>query len=398
MIKKLRIKFICINMATVVVMLCAIFSLFYISKTNNMENESLRSMQMAMDQPRMMEGPVMDNHLPYIIIQVNEGKTIEKVDSGAYTITNQSALEEIVSEVMNSNKTYDVISRYSMRYLKQDRMNAHFIILSDISDEINTLNSILRVCILIGIFSFLAFLVISILLSKWAIQPVEEAWNQQRQFVSDASHELKTPLAVICTNSDLLSSNEYSDEEKNQFISNIQTVSRHMKVLVEQMLELARADNGTIKSTMEEVDVYPVVSEVALTMEALLFEKGHEITLDLCEDVKVIANREKLGQVVEILLDNAGKYASENGKISISLKKFKHHCVFYVANEGSPIPKTELNNLFKRFYRLDSARQRDGSFGLGLSIAYQFVNDFKGKIWADSKDGINTFYVQLPLN
>ncbi|MCF0133913.1 MAG: HAMP domain-containing histidine kinase, partial [Blautia sp.] len=236
-----------------------------------------------------------------------------------------------------------------------------------------------------------------ILLSKWAVRPIEEAWNGQRKFLDDASHELKTPLAVILTNSELACSDDYSAEEKRRFVENIHTMSSHMKVLVEQMLELSRTDRPVSKPVEQIVDFSGIVNHIVLTLEAMLFEKGHPLACEISPDILVKGNEQQLSQVVEILLDNAGKYASENGGIQVFLnRQGNRHCVLTVRNEGQEIPEEELKNLFKRFYRMDSSRTRDGSFGLGLSIAENIVNSHRGKIRAESKDGWNSFYVSIP--
>jgi signal transduction histidine kinase len=245
--------------------------------------------------------------------------------------------------------------------------------------------------------SFFIFLGLSILLSKWAVHPVEQVWIQQRQFIGDASHELKTPLTVILTNAELAGNAEYSKAEREQFVKNIQTVSGHMKNLIEQMLTLSRADNSVEQPKVSSFCFGAAVSNVLLVFEAVLFETGHLVSVEIDDTILVSGDDRQLAQVVEILLDNAIKYAEKNGKIQITLKKSGHsHCLLTVANEGEPIPAEELKNLFKRFYRADTARSRDGSFGLGLSIAESIIIRHKGKIWAESKNGYNSFYVLLP--
>ena len=236
----------------------------------------------------------------------------------------------------------------------------------------------------------------SILLSKWAVKPVELAWKQQRQFVADASHELKTPLTVILTNAELAQNPDYSPESRDRFLSSIQTVSHQMKGLIEQLLQLARADHTDTMGTFTQIDLSKLVSDSLLPFEPIFFEAGLPLTADLAENIHVMGDEAQLRQVLDILLDNARKYAKEGGTTWVNLRrKGKGRCVLTVADEGAPIPAQALEHIFERFYRADPARSRTGSFGLGLAIAEAIVTRHRGKISAESREGINTFRVEL---
>ena len=139
-----------------------------------------------------------------------------------------------------------------------------------------------------------------------------------------------------------------------------------------------------------------LVSDATLPFEPVFFEKGLTLHTAVTENIRINGNPSELRQVLDILLDNAQKYSRENGTTRMTLQgRGKGHCLLTVANEGEAIPLSDLNRLFKRFYRADQARSRTGSFGLGLSIAESIVKRHKGKIWAESKNGFNTFYVEL---
>ena len=257
-----------------------------------------------------------------------------------------------------------MIEEYHLRYYRSDNLISPCLVFADMSSEMATLSNLMQTCILIGCLGFLLFLGISILLSKWAVRPVELAWQQQRQFVADASHELKTPLTVI-----------------------------------EQMLQLARAYQADPREHFSSVDLSKVASEALLPFEPIFFEAGLTLTSDLSPAVQVTGSEPQLRQVLEILLDNARKYSQEGGATQVCLKRRgKSHCLLTVANQGEPISPEALANLFKRFYRADPARSRNGSYGLGLAIAESIVNRHRGKIWAESQNGINTFYVELPCS
>ena len=316
---------------------------------------------------------------------------------GHYDLSDDEFLYNLINVTYTSPKIFGVVEEYNLRYYRVDTPMHHFLIFSDISSERATLDNMMRSCFFIGGLSFLIFLVISILLSKWAVKPVEVAWKQQRQFVADASHELKTPLTVIMTNAELAQSPEYDEENKQKFLTSILTMARQMRGLIEQMLELARADNTDSKEISVVVDFSKLVSDEILPFEPVFFERGLSLTAEVGKDIKVSGAEAQLRQVLDVLLDNAHKYSKEDGTTWVKLKKHKRgRCLLEVANEGEHIPPEEALNIFKRFYRGDKARSRTGSFGLGLSIAESIVVRHRGKIWVESGNGVNSFYVELP--
>ena len=277
--------------------------------------------------------------------------------------------------------------------------DGQIIIFMDVSSEIATMQNLYRTCIIIGLGSLASFLVISIFFARWAVRPVEEAWAQQRQFVSDASHELKTPLTVILTDAEMLKSPRFDEAHKAQFVDNILTMSNQMRGLVESLLQLARVDNGAIqKMPLQHIDLSGLVSDELLTFDALFFEKGLTLAEDIADGITVHGSAQHLKQVVEILLDNAQKYSEPHDTVQVTLQKSgAHHCLLSVADPGDAISPEDLKKIFQRFYRIDEARAMNHSYGLGLSIAENIVKNHKGRIWAESAEGINTFRVELPM-
>lgn len=249
-----------------------------------------------------------------------------------------------------------------------------------------------EVSLVIAAVSLLAFWGISVLLARWAVKPVEKAWQQQKQFVSDASHELKTPLTVIMSNAELL---ETSEPEQSQPLGNIQAASLQMRSLVEGLLELARADNGQIRRSFERLCISQVAEESAMLLEAPLYERGRTLETRIQPDIYLKGNAQYLKQVVDILLDNAGKYGVP-GIVMLNLVQQGRTCLLSVSNPGEPIPDSQRERLFERFYRADAARGNTGSFGLGLSIAKSVVQEHGGRIWVESNPTGNCFFVRLP--
>jgi len=402
MIKKLRFKFVVINMCIVTIMLCTIFGLIFQFTKANLEEESLNMMQNIAGRPFQLGIPNElgeDVRLPYFMIQVGLRGELIAIGGGYYDLSDDEFLDELIDVIYTSHRTFGVIEEYNLRYYRVKTPLSHYLVFADITSERATLDNLIKSSFLIGGLSFLMFLGISILLSKWAVKPVDLAWKQQRQFVADASHELKTPLTVITTNAELAQSPEYDEEKKQRFLASILTMSRQMRGLIEQMLELARVDNADSKEAFDVVDFSKLVSDGILPFEPVFFERGLTFTAQIDENIKVEGGEAELRRVLDVLLDNAQKYSREGGTTWVSLKKQgKGRCLLIVANEGETISPEEAKNIFKRFYRGDQARSSTGSFGLGLSIAEGIVARHRGKIWVESSDGVNRFNVELPCS
>lgn len=401
MIKKLRIKFICINMFIVTIMLCTILGLVMHFTHTNLENQNIQMLQELSSFPVKFTPPDMPStqvRLPYFALQQRANDIHVLSNQTTFNLENTDLLEKLLKTVSNSKESTGIIKDYSLRFYRTNTHQGEQIFFTDISSEINTLDHLLNNCIAIGIGAFFAFLVISWLLAHWAIHPVEEAWTQQKQFVGDASHELKTPLTVITTNAELLLMNPCEEAAKIQFIQNILTMSAQMRGLTDSLLNLARIDNTSLKHTFTKVNISDLVSHTVLPFEPVFFEQRLELIEQIDNNLFVMGDTVYLRQIVEILLDNAQKYAYPQTVVHITLKQSgRKHCLLTVTNTGETIKKEDQKNIFKRFYRIDKARNMNHSYGLGLSIAANAVRQHKGKIWVHSANNRTTFYVQFQL-
>ena len=244
------------------------------------------------------------------------------------------------------------------------------------------------------------FLLISMFMAKVAVKPVKVSWDRQQEFVADASHELKTPLTVILANNNILLSPERDlSEDDRKWIESNQDEAAHMKALVDQLLFLARSDSGDQKMLLSDLDLGDMIMGDVLQFEPVAFERGILIEPDLEPDTHIEGDSTMIKQLIHILLDNACKYAAENGTIHVSLKKERQGCTFSVNNPGQPIPAEDLPHIFERFYRADKARTyQDGAsgYGLGLAIAQSIAQDHNGTISCTSteEDG-TTFTVRF---
>ena len=393
MIRRLRAKFICINMAIVTVMMLAILGMLLHFTRNDLEQQSIRVMQSVMEDRAYPSRPgkfPRQAQLPYFYVSVNTLGELSASFGGYYDLTDTEAIQQIITLALNSGEDTGILKDYSLRFQKRTTPFGQTIVFVDMSSELTTMRSLTNTCVIIGVLSFAVFLGLSFLLARWAVKPVETAWNQQRQFVADASHELKTPLTVILTNAELLQEPEYDEQARSRFVDSIMTMSHQMRGLVESLLELARVDNGGQNMVFSRLNFSELVSDALLPFEPVYFEKG----LTLESNVK--GSQQHLKQVADILLDNASKYASADSTVRVILRRQGSHCLLSVASAGDAISKEDLKNIFKRFYRMDKARSMNHSYGLGLSIADSIVSKHGGKIWAESADGVNTFFVQLP--
>lgn len=399
MLRRLRLKFVVINMTIVTAMLCVIFGLVYHSTRVDLEQENLAMMRAvasfpALDRPGRPDELPEEVRLPYFILQIGEDGAVSAFGGGYYDLSDAGFLQELADQVLEAGSDTGVLEDYNLRFCRTDSPMGPRLVFSDISSERATLDSLVRTCLLIGALSFAAFLGLSLLLARWAVRPVERAWAQQRQFVADASHELKTPLAVITTNAELLQSGEEGSPA-----GYILSTARQMRALVEGLLELARADGGASEAPMERVDWSALVEEAVLPFEPVFFERELTLTARVQPGLTVWGRQDQLRQVVDVLLDNARKYALRPSAVYLHLERTGHgRCLLTVDNRAEDLSPEELENIFKRFYRTDRARSRDGSFGLGLAIARQIVAGCRGRIWAESREGRVRFFVELPLH
>lgn len=298
---------------------------------------------------------------------------------------------------MASDLQSGILRAYGLRFLRAETPHGKYIVFADMSHEHSTLSGLLRTCLRISLAGGLVFLAISTLLAHLAVRPVEEAWAQQKQFVADASHELKTPLTVLLANAELMCAEGSTPCEQQALARGTLAAARRMRSLVEKLLELARADGGVLEPARTRLDWAQETNEALLPFEPLCFEKGLVLDTRLDAGIFVRGDAALLQQLAAILLDNACKYSSPGTVVRVVLKRRgKRRAVLSVANWGQPIPAKELANIFKRFYRMDAARSQSEGHGLGLSIAQQIVRRHGGKIWAESENGQNTFYAELP--
>ena len=393
MLKKLRRRFVVINMAIITGMLLIIFGLVIHFTNARLDSQSDSMLQKIAQNALDTGGRELKAQLPYFTLRFDVFGNVVASGKTHYDITNEEFLDKLIAEIHDINKSTGYLEDYSLKYTVVTTPVVQVIAFVDISSQYSTMTSLWQISILTALIALAVFTVISILLARWAVNPVDKAWKQQKQFISDASHELKTPLTVIISNAELLQ-NETSDRQA--CADNILAGSKQMRHLVEGMLELARADNGQIQTNFEDIDMSKAVMDSILPFEPVFYESGLRLESDIEPEILVHGSLQHLHQLTDILLDNAQKYSAPGIAEVRFFRNGKNQCLLTVSNPGNPIPQEDLELIFDRFYRSDAARTSSDSFGLGLSIAQRIAEEHGGKIWAESNHTGSRFNVLLP--
>ena len=407
MIKKLRWKFVLVMTAFSMAVLCLVLFFSFATMKNNIEQENEKTLKQIaeMQQVSIMGLPRFqtDNiRVPYFMVDVSQSGMVSNLQSNYMRMDAQideELLLDLVANALKQKENMGVLAGEDLRFYRKAKIGGWRLVYLDMTMENNMIRNLSGNMLLIGLGSFVGIFFLSMGLAYWITKPVERAWNQQRQFVADASHELKTPLTVILSNTDmLLNQCTEADEHSEKRLGNIRAESIRMKGLVEDMLDLARSDAGRLKQQLAPVSVSDTVMDAVLLFEALAFERQKELQYQIEENLSVLGSGDRLKQLTEILLDNAMKYSPEQGCIWVKLEKNTAKTLrLMVANTGDTMTPEQCRRIFERFYRTDPARQNNGGYGLGLSIASSIVTEIGGKIWCESRNGINSFFVQLPL-
>lgn len=420
MFKKLRNKFLVLNVAIITVLQLAAFIGIYIftfSKTEHSisnrlnramagdesikARESLDNSENKRDDPnlKIVFPPDRPEHMSliFVIKTDGEGNVIEiksPFDIGA-DICTRLAQDAIKSDGETMTfKASDSVWAYKT---KINDIGGYNIYVTDISREKNMLANLVITFIYVGALALFIIFLISLFFANRAIKPISEVWEKQKRFIEDASHELKTPLTIINTNADVLLAHPNSTiNEEKKWIYYIKDETQRMTGLTNNLLFLARMDNGNDYIKKQNFSLSETVETALLTMEAVFYEKNLRLESDIAKNITVFGDCDSIKQLVMILMDNASKYTENGGLVSVTLSKKDERAVLSVSNTGAPLPQTEWKHIFDRFYRADKSRTRSsGGYGLGLAIARSICRNHGGQISGESKDGKNIFTVVL---
>ena len=413
MFKKLRNKFLFINLgAILLVLLISFVSIFFITY-KNVENEVISQLNQTLSQNGDNRNdrpiPIGENEketqeeLPPSIsfwLEVDENMKITNKNNLHFDSIQTSTYKALVNEVSIDNETGFFSYNGSYWAYKVETSNSGYrIAFTDISNNVSTLTGMLSAFAIVAVLSSILALLFSRYFANRAIEPMKETFQKQKQFVSDASHELKTPLTIINTNVDLVLSNEdQSVASQKQWLTNIKNEVNRTSTLTNNLLYLSKMDATEFKDS-ERINISNQIEQCTLSLEAIAYEKQLTFETDIKEELYVKGSPTMINQLIIILLDNAIKYSEENTKIEVILGSSNKHVNLQVINQSKTIPSEKLEHLFDRFYRADDSRNsQSGGHGLGLAIASNIIDKHHGKITINSKDNKFIVEVKLPLS
>lgn len=406
-IKKLRRRFIFINMTLVSLVLIGIFIANTISISNQVASNSYANLNEDMRRAdiNFHEGmePIKDTPpkaFPQDIIWVRlQNENIVIVNEDTAPDYGGEYIDEIVKKALGTNRLRGLLKDYDLRFTITKTPNGDTVVgFIDVRYEQDFIYNQVIDYIYIGLGSLTVFFVISHFLSKIVIKPVEKAFKQQQQFISDASHELKTPITVILANTSIIQ-NKKENENTSKWVGYIDKEANRMKKLVEDLLFLARLDENDQHILKSKFNLSDVLYECTLPFEPVAFDNGISVKNDIASNVMIKGNIDQIKRLIMILLDNACKYSPKGSGISVNLKSSNGKAILSVNNKGEVIPQEDIKKIFDRFYRVDKARERSSnSYGLGLPMAKKIVESNNGRInvESDENDG-TTFVVIFPI-
>ena len=396
MFDKLKLKLIAINMAMLITVFIAIFGSIFLITSNNISREIDENLYALIYGSKR---PIP--HTVNIVVEIGSNGRIKAQFGNYESIMTNDNLQEVVSNILKSNKLSGKVkiadSNYS--YLIGNGIFGTKIAFIETSQYDTVLLQLVKSLVAIGLISLIGLLFISIYLTNKSIIPIKEAFEKQKQFIADASHELKTPLAIIKTNTSLVLSHP-EDTIKNQtkWINYINSQADRMSELISEMLSLAKMDVAENKLTLVPINMSKIIESMILMFDAVIYENNINLETNISKDLYINGDKESLKKLFSIIMDNAIKYTDKNGSITVSLFSDKNKVKMIIRNTGEGIAPEDLERVFERFYRVDKSRDREtGGYGLGLSIASSIVKEHKGKIYARSKVGsFTSFIVEIP--
>ena len=397
MIRKLRIKFIAISMISTIIVLFMILGsinlLNYREMSHNAdtildflkENDGeLPENLYKKSQHKKTNGisPETSFESRYFSVFLSNNRQICEADTDNISAIDEETAIKYAQKINRSNKNCGSISKY--RYMKENTSNGVKIYFLDCTKSMMSFQTFLVTSFFVSIFGVSAVFILVVLLSKRAIEPVAESYEKQKRFITDAGHEIKTPLTIIDADTSILEM-EYGE---NEWLNDIQVQTKRLAGLTNDLIYLSRMEEKQTKTTMIEFPFSEVISEEAQSFQGLAKVKGKDFVVDIEPMLSFKGDEKTIRQLISILLDNAVKYCTEQGQIRLTAAHKGKNIILSVYNTSQPLTKENIDHLFDRFYRTDESRNsQTGGYGIGLSVAKAVVEAHHGKIVASSEDG-----------
>lgn len=326
--------------------------------------------------------PEMPYETRYFSVVLDENGIIQSTDTGKIAAVDENTASDYASQIWKSGKITGFLSSY--RYLRKDNPDHTRIIFLDCSRTLATFYSFLLTSILVSALGLCSVLILVFFFSRIVMKPISESYEKQRQFITDAGHEIKTPLTIIDANCEILEM-EYGTTEWSQ---SIQKQTARLLELTNSLIYLSRMEEP--KKHLQKLDfsITDLVEETVQSFQTLATAQEKMISADIKPLLSYCGDQSSIGQLVSILLDNAVKYSPAQSSIQVTLDKRGKNICLMVCNPAKELVPEHLPHLFDRFYRTDASRNsQTGGYGIGLSIARAIIDAHKGKIWAEHRDG-----------
>lgn len=426
MVKKLRRKFVVTAMLSLLVIIIVMIGIMNVANIHSMYQDADNLLSMLADNdgffpdmifmtPQNSKNPPKDlpsspndsfsfdrikntrsAEMPYqsryFFVRFDSDGNIVSTDLSHIAAISESSATEYATYAYNSGKNRGRYHTYRFRIVTKEDGSC-LVLFVDLSASIISAYTLLGQSLLIGAFALIAMFILVYIFSSQAVAPVVESLEKQKRFITDAGHELKTPLAVISANVDVLE----LESGKSEWTSSIKNQTKRMNDLVKNLLTLSRMDEEVINVVYSDIDISSIIKDTASSFEAMASSKGKNYQTNIEDGIFITGDKSAITQLASLLIDNAMKYSSDKGVINVSLSKNKN-IVFEVSNTCDHVPDGNLDRLFDRFYRADSSRAREtGGYGIGLSVAKAIANSHGGTIEA-KRDGdkVIRFIVTLP--
>ena len=382
-----------INIANTLSLQSQISQSLFILAGNNSKPEDLEETAQSRTRSNLpaIRASSLSRITDYCVIRLNKDGTLHEWKTESTDVYDDAVVATLLETITATGKTEGRVGSQAFRM--EERKYGALIVAMDVSPEDGYAASLLRITLIAGSIAWALLSLLTVLLIRRTLRPVQEAVAKQQQFVWDASHELKTPLAVISANAQVLE----QELGGNEYFGYIRTEIGHMNDLVQNLLLLARMDAGRQSASFARFDLGAALLGLALPMESLAFEKGKQLDVQVQEGIFCRGNETLLVQLASILLSNALKYADEGGVITLSLEARGRQRLIRVHNTGSFIPPEERRKIFDRFYRADTSRAESGS-GIGLAIAQSIAELHHGEILVESDPQTGTAFTAILPN
>lgn len=410
MIKSLRKQFVIVAMCSTFAVLAAIMGAINIANYNRIVDKADAIIQLLVknngefavfQEEKTVEGPdkkenrnernrrrhdVMSPETPfstrYFTVTLNAEGNVVSSNMGKIAAIDEAEAEEYATQVFEKGKDtgFEGIYRYNLTETEDEIM----IVFLDCNQDIENVKGFAITSVAVSVAGLLAVFILVVVFSKMVFKPVEESYEKQKRFITDASHEIKTPLTIIDANTEVM---EMESGESQWTVSTRNQIKR-LSYLINQMVVLSKMDEGNGVNVKNLFSLSEIVAKSVEPFEAMARTQGKNLCRDIEDGINLYGDENSITQLVGILMDNAVKYSIPDEDIQVSLKRKGKKVQLEVLNKTESIPKGNLNVLFERFYRTDSSRNSEtGGSGIGLSIAYSIVKAHKGKISAFSEDG-----------